>query len=78
MAAEERLKLFKLIWDAMYSEFAGRQALYERNYAGNQDQQRLDVLSWAESRGDADRYRALVNDCLGDYDLDGWTVDHLR
>ena len=76
--AQERLKLFRVIWDAMYSEFAGRHALYERNYAGNQDQQRLDVLGWAERRGDADRYREMVADCMADYDLDGWVAPHLR
>ncbi len=78
LEADERLKLFKVIWDALYSEFAGRHALYERNYAGNQDQQRLDVLGWAERRGDADRYRSLVRDCMADYDLEGWVAPHLR
>ena len=72
MDAEGRIKLFKLIWDALYSEFAGRHALYERNFAGNQDQQRLDVLTWAKARGDADRFCKLVDDCMADYDLDGW------
>ena len=75
--AEERIKLFKLVWDALYSEFAGRHALYERNYAGNQEQQRLDALQWAETRGRADSYRALVDQCMSDYDKDGWQVDHL-
>ncbi|MEE9413980.1 MAG: 4-hydroxyphenylacetate 3-hydroxylase N-terminal domain-containing protein [Acidimicrobiales bacterium] len=70
--AERRTKLFKLIWDALYSEFAGRQALYERNFAGNQEQQRLDVLGWAKSRGEADRYRQLVEECMASYDLHGW------
>ncbi len=72
--AEARIKLFKLIWDALYSEFAGRSALYERNFAGNQEQQRLDALGWANSRGDADRYCALVDACMADYDLEGWTT----
>ena len=76
--APQRLKLFKLIWDALYSEFAGRHALYERNYAGNQEQQRLDALRFAEMRGDADRYRALVDQCMADYDNSGWRVEHLR
>ncbi len=74
LEAAERIKLFKLIWDALYSEFAGRHALYERNFAGNQDQQRLDVVRWAEARGDADRFRRLVDDCMADYDLDGWVT----
>ncbi|MGI9594507.1 MAG: 4-hydroxyphenylacetate 3-hydroxylase family protein [Acidimicrobiales bacterium] len=72
--AEERIKLFKLIWDALYSEFAGRHALYERNYAGNQDQQRIDPLNWANANGASDRYRALVDSCLADYDLAGFKI----
>jgi len=70
--AHDRIKLFKLVWDALYSEFAGRHALYERNYAGNQDQQRIDPLNWAEARGAADDYRALVDECLSGYDLGGF------
>ena len=72
--AYERIKLFKLIWDALYSEFAGRSALYERNFAGNQEQQRLDALRWATERGDVERYCQLVERCMSDYDLDGWTA----
>lgn len=78
MGGPERIKLFKLIWDALYSEFAGRHALYERNYAGNQDQQRLDALRWSQLRGDAARRDALVEACLADYDLTGWLAPHLR
>jgi 4-hydroxyphenylacetate 3-monooxygenase len=78
MQGHERIKLFKLIWDALYSEFAGRHALYERNYAGNQEQQRLDALRFSELRGDADRYRELVDQCMSDYDETGWLADHLR
>ena len=78
LTGPERLKLFKLVWDALYSEFAGRHALYERNYAGNQDQHYLDALHWSYTRGDADRYRGLVDQCLSDYDLNGWTVDYLK
>jgi 4-hydroxyphenylacetate 3-monooxygenase len=77
LPAHDRIKLFKLIWDALYSEFAGRHALYERNYAGNHEQQRLDALRWSDARGDSDRYRQMVDDCLGDYDLSGWRADYL-
>ena len=70
--AEARIKLFKLIWDALYSEFAGRHAMYERNYAGNQEQQRLDARRWAIERGDAQRYQDLIEECMGAYDLNGW------
>ena len=73
LAATERIKLFKLVWDALYSEFAGRHALYERNYAGNQEQQRLDALRWSIERGDMADNCALVDTCLADYDEHGWT-----
>ena len=78
LAGRERIKLFNLVWDSMYSEFAGRHGLYERNYAGNKDQQRLDTLRWAKIRGEADRYRALVEDCLADYDENGWVTPYLK
>ena len=32
--AEERVKLMKMIWDAIGTEFGGRHELYEVNYAG--------------------------------------------
>ncbi len=73
--AHDRIKLFKLIWDAVGSEFGSRHAWYEVNYGGNQDQMRLDVLRFAESRGLMDGFDALVEACLSDYDLDGWTGD---
>lgn len=76
--AADRIKLFKLVWDALYSEFAGRHALYERNYAGNQEQQRLDALTFATVRGDTQRYGELVEQCMADYDTHGWRVPHLR
>ena len=72
LPAHERLKLFKLIWDALYSEFAGRHALYERNYADSSDQQRLDALNFARREGQVEAFNGLVDQCLQDYDLEGW------
>lgn len=72
MGSEERIKLFKLVWDSIYSEFAGRHALYERNYSGAQEQQRLDVLRQAELSGSADAAADLVQKCMADYDASGW------
>ncbi|MEM7336686.1 MAG: 4-hydroxyphenylacetate 3-hydroxylase C-terminal domain-containing protein, partial [Chloroflexota bacterium] len=56
----------------LYSEFAGRHGLYERNYAGNKDQQRMDALRWATLRGQIDSYTNLVDQALSDYDTSGW------
>ena len=70
--AHDRIKLFKLIWDALGSEFGGRHAWYEVNYSGNQEQIRLDTLRFANLRGVSARQQELVDRCLADYDLDGW------
>jgi aromatic ring hydroxylase len=57
--AGDRIKLFKLIWEAVGSEFAGRHALYERNYSGNFEQMRLDALTFAQRLGSAKDMEAL-------------------
>ncbi|MEM7533871.1 MAG: 4-hydroxyphenylacetate 3-hydroxylase N-terminal domain-containing protein [Chloroflexota bacterium] len=67
-----RIKLFNLVWDALYSEFAGRHGLYERNYAGNKEQPRLDMLRWATMRGEIGDFKGLVDSCMADYDTSGW------
>lgn len=70
--ALERIKLLKLAWDAMGSEFGGRDELYELNFSGNSEQVRLDALKWANRRGSLKRYEAFVQECMNDYDLTGW------
>ena len=73
-SAEQRIKLFKLIWDALGTEFGGRHALYERNYSGNNEQIRLDVVNFARVKGHLGEFGALADQCMSEYDLDGWTV----
>jgi aromatic ring hydroxylase len=72
-SAVERIKLFKLIWDALGTEFGARHELYERNYSGNNEQIRLDVVNFARGRGLLDTFTGFADQCLGDYDLKGWT-----
>lgn len=55
------------------SEFGGRTALYERNYGGNQDQVRMDNLNFTTRLGKTQEFQALVDACMSDYDLNGWT-----
>jgi aromatic ring hydroxylase len=74
-SALERIKLYKLVWDAIGTEFGGRHELYERNYAGNHEQIRMDALKFARRTGALDKCIELVDRCLADYDLDGWTGD---
>ncbi len=71
-SALDRVKLYKLVWDAIGTEFGGRHELYERNYAGNHEQVRMDALRFARRTGAIDRCTELVERCLADYDLDGW------
>lgn len=71
-SALERIKLFKLIWDAIGTEFGGRHELYERNYAGNNEQIRVDVVNFAKRRGILDHCHKQAEQCMSDYDLDGW------
>jgi 4-hydroxyphenylacetate 3-monooxygenase len=75
--AVERVKLMKLLWDAMGTEFGGRHLLYERNYFGDHESIRFQTLFAAEASGDADRYRGFAEQCMAEYDLDGWTVPDL-
>ncbi|GAB3463641.1 4-hydroxyphenylacetate 3-hydroxylase N-terminal domain-containing protein [Actinophytocola sediminis] len=73
----ERVKVMKLLWDAVGTEFGGRHELYERNYAGNHENTRVDLLAGQMANGQLDEYKAFVDQCLGEYDLDGWTVPDL-
>ena len=71
-SAEDRIKLFKLIWDSIGTEFGGRHELYERNYSGNHEQMRVDLLNLAKRRGLLDSLTAFVDQCMSEYSADGW------
>lgn len=75
--AVERVKLMKLLWDAVGTEFGGRHELYERNYAGNHENTRVELLFAEMASGGAERSASFVDECLAEYDLDGWTVPDL-
>jgi 4-hydroxyphenylacetate 3-monooxygenase len=69
---KERIKVMKLLWDAVGTEFGGRHELYEMNYAGNHEDIRIQALWNARGSGALDRMMALAEDCMADYDEDGW------
>ncbi len=75
--AVDRVKLLKLLWDAIGTEFGSRHELYERNYAGNHEAIRFETLAAATALGQVDRYKGFAEQCLAEYDLDGWTVPDL-
>ncbi|MBN8929408.1 MAG: Pyoverdin chromophore biosynthetic protein pvcC [Rhodospirillales bacterium] len=72
---EERIKIMKLLWDCVGTEFGGRHELYERNYAGGWEDIRAQTLTWAERSGALKQWEGLVDQCMADYDTHGWTGD---
>ncbi len=75
--AIERVKLMKLMWDAMGSEFGGRHELYERNYFGNHESIRFETLLVSNITGASKRYMGFAEQCMAEYDIDGWKVPDL-
>ena len=72
---KERIKVMKLLWDAIGTEFGGRHELYERNYAGNHEDIRIQTIWNARGTGALDQMIALADQCMADYDENGWIGD---
>ncbi|HET7140471.1 MAG TPA: 4-hydroxyphenylacetate 3-hydroxylase N-terminal domain-containing protein [Arthrobacter sp.] len=75
--AVDRVKLMKLLWDSIGTEFGGRHELYERNYSGNHENVKAEILFAAQAQGTTDYMKGFADQCLAEYDLDGWTVPDL-
>lgn len=65
--AKDRVKLLKLVWDLIGSEFAGRQEQYEMFYAGPP----FVIKKRMAMEYDFDKSESLVNAVLAGYDLNG-------
>jgi 4-hydroxyphenylacetate 3-monooxygenase len=57
--AAERHKLYKLAWDIVGSEFAGRHMLYEKFYAGSS----IVVRNQSDREAPWEKFHATVDDC---------------
>jgi 4-hydroxyphenylacetate 3-monooxygenase len=77
VSAVERVKLMKLLWDSIGSEFGARHELYEINYAGSHEEIRIDALRAAIASGQCERWKSFADQCMAEYDLNGWTVPDL-
>lgn len=77
VAAIDRIKLMKLLWDAVGTEFGGRHELYERNYSGSHEVIRFENLLAAQASGMADQMIAFVDKFMAEYDEKGWTAPDL-
>ncbi|MET0851046.1 MAG: 4-hydroxyphenylacetate 3-hydroxylase C-terminal domain-containing protein [Candidatus Rokuibacteriota bacterium] len=63
VTARERIKLLKLIWDFVGTEFAGRQLQYEMFYSASQpvvNTRMFRAYDWTAAK-------ALVDRCLDEY-----------
>jgi len=67
IAASERHKLYKLAWDLVGSEFAGRHMLYEKFYAGNS----LVVRNQSDREAPWDEFHRVVDGLLRQVDVPG-------
>jgi len=72
-SAEDRVKLMRLIWDVFFTEFGGRGEMHERSFAGGYESNRVETYFTGEAIGDNANFRAMVDQCLSEYDLNGWT-----
>ena len=72
--ALDRIKVMKLLWDATGSEFGGRHELYERNYAGNNEQIMYENVIRSDRGSLTAELEGFVDQCMSEYDLDGWTT----
>jgi 4-hydroxyphenylacetate 3-monooxygenase len=77
VSAVERVKLMKLLWDAIGTEFGGRHELYEVNWSGSHEEIRRFAILGANASGQSAKWKAFADQCMGEYDLDGWTVPDL-
>jgi 4-hydroxyphenylacetate 3-monooxygenase len=75
--AIDKIKLIKLLWDGVGSEFGGRHELYERTYSGSHELTRLECFWMAKADGTVDKMKGFAEQCMAEYDLDGWTVPDL-
>lgn len=71
----ERIKILKLMWDAIGSEFGGRHELYEMNYSGCPEELRMQCFRHCKNSGNMGRMQDLVERCMADYDVDGWVKE---
>jgi 4-hydroxyphenylacetate 3-monooxygenase len=75
--AEQRVKLLKLLWDSIGTEFGSRHQLYEVNYTGNHEDIRRQALAYLDASGKADELKTFAESVMAEYDVNGWTASDL-
>lgn len=75
LSAETRIKLMRLIWDEFATEFAGRAEVHDRSFAGSYEANRVETYFTAQGLGLKDELTGMVDKCMSEYDLNGFTSD---
>jgi 4-hydroxyphenylacetate 3-monooxygenase len=75
--AVDRAQLLKLLWDAVGTEFGGRHELYEINYGGSVEEIRRFPWLGMHANGSVAKLTGYAEECMAEYDLDGWKVPDL-
>ncbi len=75
---KQRIKIMKLLWDAVGTEFGARHELYEMNYSGSHELVRIFPFQLAQSSGALKGMVELADQCMADYDEDGWRCPDYR
>ena len=70
---KDRIKIMKLLWDAVGAEFGGRHELYEMNYSGSHELVRIFPLQQAQFTSAVRSDRSARGGVHRRYDEDGWT-----
>ena len=76
--ADERVKLLKLLWDTLGTEFGGRSELYEINWSGSTEEIRRYCLFGAMASGATEKMVGFAEQCMAEYDIDGWKVPDMQ
>ena len=71
--AIDRVRLLKLLWDAVGTEFGGRHELYEHNHGGDHEAVRFQTLFAYQASGADLKLKGFAEQCMSEYDVDGWT-----
>jgi 4-hydroxyphenylacetate 3-monooxygenase len=74
--ALDRVKLTKLLWDALGTEMGGR--FDGSGGSRTADDLRADVLTAASASGLDEACKAFAGRCLDEYDLEGWRARDLH
>ena len=76
-SSRARVKLMKLLWDAVGSEFGSRHQLYEVTYRVTMKIFAGRLFPMRTLAALADEWKAFAESAMAEYDVNGWTVSDL-